>query len=156
MIRTYGQMHRTDKYSQHSSIIWSLCLNGWVFVYKLSGCGFEYSCSHLVDGFFKDFNIANQQSRRKAFWSSNITFWIQCSCNRKTTTEMFLIGVLNVRQKYSWLKAILKSFSVVVVFLGSLAAALSAKRYVLSWLHWMEHYTNIYCHYFTDFFFCGK
>ena len=47
MIRTYSQMHRTDKYSEHSSIIWPVWLNGWVFVYELSGCGFAYSCSHL-------------------------------------------------------------------------------------------------------------
>ena len=32
---TYSQMHRTDKYSQHSSIIWPVWLNGWVFVYEL-------------------------------------------------------------------------------------------------------------------------
>ena len=25
----------------------SIWLNGWVFVYKLSGCGFESGCSHL-------------------------------------------------------------------------------------------------------------
>ena len=40
-------MHRTDEYSQHSSIIRSVWLNGWVFVYKLSGCGFESSYNHL-------------------------------------------------------------------------------------------------------------
>ena len=28
MIRTYSQMHGTDKYSQHSSIIWPVWLNG--------------------------------------------------------------------------------------------------------------------------------
>ena len=44
---TYSQMHRTDKYSQHSSIIWPVWLNGWVFVYKLGGCGFESCCCHL-------------------------------------------------------------------------------------------------------------
>ena len=27
-IRTYSQIHRTDKYSQHSSIIWLVWLNG--------------------------------------------------------------------------------------------------------------------------------
>ena len=37
-------MHRTDKYSQHSSIIWPVWLNGSVFVYELSGCGFESRC----------------------------------------------------------------------------------------------------------------
>ena len=28
MIITYSQMHRTDKYSQHSSIIWPVWVNG--------------------------------------------------------------------------------------------------------------------------------
>ena len=46
MIRRYSQMHHTDKYSQHSSIIWLVWPYGWVFVYKLSGSGFESSCSH--------------------------------------------------------------------------------------------------------------
>ena len=36
-----------DKYLQHSSIIWPVWLNGWVFIYELSGCGFESICSHL-------------------------------------------------------------------------------------------------------------
>ena len=40
MIRTYSQMHRTDK-------IWLVWLNGWVSVYELTGCGFKSSCSHL-------------------------------------------------------------------------------------------------------------
>ena len=48
MKKTYSQMHRTDKYSQHSSIIWRVWPNGWVFVYELSGCGFESRCSHLI------------------------------------------------------------------------------------------------------------
>ena len=48
MLKTYNQMYRTDKYSQHSSIIWPVWLNGWVFVYELSGCGFESRCSHLI------------------------------------------------------------------------------------------------------------
>ena len=47
MIRTYSQMHRTDKFSQHSSIIWPVLLNGWVFVYELSGCVFESRYSDL-------------------------------------------------------------------------------------------------------------
>ena len=52
MIRTRSQMHRTDKNSQHSSIIWPFWLNGWVFVYELSGCGFESSFSHLRFRFY--------------------------------------------------------------------------------------------------------
>ena len=57
MIKTYSQMHRTDKYSQHSSFIWNknrpLWLNGWVIVYEISGCGFEPSCSHFCFSFAK-------------------------------------------------------------------------------------------------------
>ena len=37
VIRTHSQMHHTGKYSQHSSIIWPVCLTGWVFDYELSG-----------------------------------------------------------------------------------------------------------------------
>ena len=47
MIRTCTQMHHTDKYSQHSSVIWPVWLNGLVFVDELSGCGFKSRWSHL-------------------------------------------------------------------------------------------------------------
>ena len=47
MIRTYSEIHRSDKCSQLSWIIWSVWPNGWVLVYQLSGYGFESSCSHL-------------------------------------------------------------------------------------------------------------
>ena len=40
-------MHRTDKHSLHSSITRPVWLNGWVFLYEISGCGFESRCSHL-------------------------------------------------------------------------------------------------------------
>ena len=44
---TYSKVHRTYEYSQHSLIICPVWLNGWVFVYELSGCGFKSCCSHL-------------------------------------------------------------------------------------------------------------
>ena len=47
IIITYTQMHRTDKYSQHSSIISQVWLNGSVFISVLCGSGFESCCSHL-------------------------------------------------------------------------------------------------------------
>ena len=47
MIITYSQMHRADKYSHYSSIIWSVWPNGWVFVWELGGCGFESRYNHL-------------------------------------------------------------------------------------------------------------
>ena len=56
MTRTCSQMHRTDKFPQHSSIIKPVWLNGQVFVYKLSGCWTKSHCScinlFLVQGFF--------------------------------------------------------------------------------------------------------
>ena len=48
MTRTYSQMYRTDKYSEHSSIIFWICPNDWVFVQKLTGSWFESSCSHFT------------------------------------------------------------------------------------------------------------
>ena len=47
MTSTYSQMHRTDNYSEHSSIIWPVWLNSWVLVHELSGSGFKSSCRHL-------------------------------------------------------------------------------------------------------------
>ena len=47
MIVRYSQMHGTDKYSQHSSIIGLVALMCWVFVYELSGRGIESRCCHL-------------------------------------------------------------------------------------------------------------
>ena len=31
----------------HNHLVHKLALNGWMFVYELSGCGFESNCSHL-------------------------------------------------------------------------------------------------------------
>ena len=42
--------NRIDNYSQHSLIIWSVWLYGWVFVYKVSGCEFESCCINLHFG----------------------------------------------------------------------------------------------------------
>ena len=47
MKRTYSQTHRRDKYSQFTSIFLSVWLKGGVFVYALSGCGFEFRCCNL-------------------------------------------------------------------------------------------------------------
>ena len=47
IIIRYSHMHHTDKYSQYSSIIRPVWLNGWVFVCELSGCRFESHCCQL-------------------------------------------------------------------------------------------------------------
>ena len=61
MTRTYSQMHLTDKYSEHSSIIWSVWPNGWVFVYELNGSGFESSCSHLYLQFVRKHSLGSDE-----------------------------------------------------------------------------------------------
>ena len=63
MTKTYSQMHRTDKYSQHSSTIWPVWLNGWVFVHEVSGCGFESSCSQyefILENCYFSFLVSRQ------------------------------------------------------------------------------------------------
>ena len=35
-------------YSQHTSIIWPVWLNGWAFVYKLKGCGNKFYCNQVL------------------------------------------------------------------------------------------------------------
>ena len=80
MIKTYSQMHRTDKYSQHSSIIWPVWLNGWVFVYELSGCGFESSCSHL--------NVRSTLASSKEFFDIQAT--IECRFTLKHVRDMII------------------------------------------------------------------
>ena len=62
----YSQMHRTDKYSQHSKIIWQIWLNGWVFVYELSACGFKVQISLLPLFDKKQMkNILQRDSRKR-------------------------------------------------------------------------------------------
>ena len=47
MIKTYLQTHPRDKYSQQSSIIQPVLLNGLVLFCELNDFGFNSSCSHL-------------------------------------------------------------------------------------------------------------
>ena len=70
-------MHHTDKYWEHSSIIWPIWPNGWVFVYELSSSGFESSCSHLKTSDFAP-------ALRKEFLDIQAT--IECGFTLNTRT----------------------------------------------------------------------
>ena len=70
MIKTYSQMHHTDKYSELSSIIWSVWPNGWVFVYELSGCGFASRCIIL------NFSYSAYFQQGVAWHSGKYRVWI--------------------------------------------------------------------------------
>ena len=43
--RTQTHSHLVRK--QTLNHLAKICLNGWVFIYELSGCGFQSCCSHL-------------------------------------------------------------------------------------------------------------
>ena len=68
--QTNSQMHRSDKHTEHSSIIWPVWPNGRVFVYELSGSGFESSCSHL------NFRFHVYFEQRFRWHSGNYRLWI--------------------------------------------------------------------------------
>ena len=91
MIRTCSLMQRTDKYSQHSWIIWPVLLNGWLFVYELSGCGFQPSCSHLNFSFLASFEQG-----------VDIQAIIDCGCTLKRVCDMIrTYGQMRRTDKYS-------------------------------------------------------
>ena len=71
MIRTHSQVHRTDKYSQRSSILWPVWRNSWVFVYELSVCGLEFCSSHLYSLVYNHFY---QKCLVFVCWSNSCTF----------------------------------------------------------------------------------
>ena len=89
MIRTYSQMHCTGKYSQQGLIIWPVWLNLWVFVYELSGCRFESSCSHL------NFRFPACFEQGVPWHSGNYRVWIHWY-DDDTKTDMM---IQNVRLK---------------------------------------------------------
>ena len=81
MTSTHIQVHYTDRYSQHSSIIWPFEQNGWGFVYKPSNCCFKSCCSHL------NFRIMPVSSKEfldiKA--TTECRFTLKCVCDTIST-----------------------------------------------------------------------
>ena len=91
MRRTYHQMHRTDKYLQHSSIIWPFLLNSLVFLYELSGCGLESSCNHLKYKFLAYFEQGVPwQSGNYRVWIHSET-WMWHNKNIQFNTKLIVI-----------------------------------------------------------------
>ena len=76
MTKTYNKLHKTGQYSQQSWIIWPVCLNGWVVVYELSGCGFKSSCSHL------NFRFRACFEQGVPWHSGNYRVWIHSKTRR--------------------------------------------------------------------------
>ena len=72
------KMHHKDKYTQKSSIIWPVWLSGCVSVYQISGCGFEFSCSHLNFRFCASFEQLfpwhSGSYRLDSLWQTYVTW----------------------------------------------------------------------------------
>ena len=100
MIRKYSKIHLTDKYSQHSSIIWPVWLNGRVFSYELSGFGFESSCSRVSNHIIKTINFLHffPKLRSSMFLeTSYISFEYSIKALDSFCTEIYFINIwLNV------------------------------------------------------------
>ena len=125
IIITYHQMHRTDKYSQLSSVIWSVLRNGWVFVYKLSGCGFQSSCSHLI------FRCRTCFMQRVPWHSGKYRLWIHF--------EIRALHNINIPSKVSYREVLIMQIIYFVSFPKWLSVRLRTKWFwdqvQLQWLN---------------------
>ena len=66
-------MHMRDMYSRHSSIVRTVCLNRWVFVYEINVCGFESRfCISLRFSLMK---LLCFISSKRQFFVSSICFY---------------------------------------------------------------------------------
>ena len=108
MIKTYNQIHRSNKFSQWSSIIWPVWLNDSVFVYELNGFGFGFRCSHPnFRYFFFAASIITQLSH-KVFISSKVSpstmFWTKkwmfIENDKETSRLPWIWDLLQILQTY--------------------------------------------------------
>ena len=123
MIRRYSQMHRTYKYSQHSWIIWPIWLNCCVFVYEISGCGFESCCNHLNLRFcaFFEKGVPWHSANYRVWIHSEMRTWNDMNIQFKAPFRWILTTQLNhlanldkwlsVRlwTKWLWVRVLLQS-----------------------------------------------
>ena len=108
MIRTCSQMDRTDRYSEHSSIIWPVWLNSSVFVYELSGCRFKPRCSHLNFRFRVCFEQRVPFRRKHA--RHGLT-WSRQACNLvESFFEWILVLKKHAERPYCIIKALVFSY----------------------------------------------
>ena len=123
LIITYSQMHPRDKYSQLTSIIWSLWRNGWVLFYEQSGCGFESSYSHLI------FLDPASFVRGVPWHWSKYRVWIH--------SEMRTWGDINIQSKVPYREVLTTKINYLVSFTKWLSVRLRTKwfwdRVQLQW-----------------------
>ena len=121
MTTRYSQMHRTDKYWEHSSIIWPVWPNGWVIVYEVSGFGFQSSCTHLNFRFRACFEqgVPWHSGNYRVWIHSETRTWhdkkIQCKATNSSYTNIsksicsfFNITALTLQNHMKRIKAVMK------------------------------------------------
>ena len=108
MIKTYNQMHRSDKFSQCSSIIWPVWLNDSVFVYELNGFGFGFRCSHpnfryfffvasIITQLFHKVFISSKVPPSTMFWTKK---WMFLENDKETSRLLWIWDLLQILQTY--------------------------------------------------------
>ena len=117
-------MHRTDKYQQNSSIIWLVWLNSWVFVYRLSSCGFQSRCEHL------NFRYRSCFDQGVPWNPCNCRTWIQ-SETRKWHAKNIQSRLLVLNFSYYTLMTILMMLS--AILLSMLIILISTQVWLSIW-----------------------
>ena len=118
MIKTHIQIDCTDKYPQHSSIIWPVWLNRCVFVYELSGCGFESSRSHLKLKFLVNFEqgVPWYSGKYRVWIHSETRTWHDQNTHSKPSYRWIPTTQLNhLVSLAKWLPALENSFFSVLI-----------------------------------------
>ena len=104
IIRTFSQVHRTYKYSQHSSIMVIVAL--WLTVFlQLTGCGFESCCSHLIL-FSKNTLVINAVMTLRCSKTYIFFFWekVQISNAYISRNKLIYILLLTLLERKTWLQ----------------------------------------------------
>ena len=94
MTRIYTQMDHSDNFSEqldHSAV----SLNCWVFIYKLSGSGFESQWSHL------NFRFRTCFEQRVTWHSGNFSVWIHSETHTWHDKNIQLMRRTNKYSEYS-------------------------------------------------------
>ena len=96
-IRTYSPMHHTNKYSKYSSVIRSVLVNGWMFVYKLNWGGFKFCCTYLIFRFRECFvqGVSYYSGNYRVYIHSEVCTWYDKNIQSNTPYRKVLAAQLN-------------------------------------------------------------
>ena len=82
-----GSWKNTQSFCQTEHLaIWPVWLNGWVFGYKLNGCGFESRCCHLRKSIFLKYSF---------FWRCTVIVNLK-KISRNTIFSSYIFGIFYI------------------------------------------------------------